>query len=48
MQFYQQALKKIPESKHNWEISLHVFTAWGDVCFNLKEITVRIFSLSKI
>jgi len=37
LQFYQQALEKIPESKYDWEISLHVFTALGDICFNLKD-----------
>ena len=37
LQFYQKALEKIPEPKHDWEISLHVYTALGDVCFNLKD-----------
>jgi tetratricopeptide (TPR) repeat protein len=40
---YQQALEKIPEPKHNWEVSLHVFTALGDVSFNLEEYEGAIY-----
>jgi tetratricopeptide (TPR) repeat protein len=41
--FYQQALAKVPESKHDWEISLHIYTALGDVSFNLKDFESAIY-----
>ena len=43
LEFYQQALGKIPEPKHNWEIGLHVYTALGDVSFNLKDFESAIY-----
>ena len=41
--FYQQALEKIPEPRHDWEISLHVYTAIGDVSFNLHDFENAIY-----
>jgi len=35
--YYLQGLEKIPVDKHQWEISLHIFTALGDCYFNLKD-----------
>jgi tetratricopeptide (TPR) repeat protein len=37
LNYYLQALEKVPNDKHQWEISLHVFTALGDCYFNLKD-----------
>jgi tetratricopeptide (TPR) repeat protein len=41
--FYQQALEKIPEPRHNWEISLHVYTALGDVYFNMHDFENAVY-----
>lgn len=35
--YYQKALEEIPSPKQDWEISLHVYTALGDVCFNMQD-----------
>jgi tetratricopeptide (TPR) repeat protein len=43
LQFYQQALEQVPESKHDWEISLHIYTALGDVTFNLHDYESAIY-----
>lgn len=40
---YQQALGKVPEPKHDWEMSLHVYTALGDVSFNLKDFESSVY-----
>jgi tetratricopeptide (TPR) repeat protein len=45
--FYQQALEKIPEPKHDWEVSLHVYTALGDVYYNLKDFESAIYSYNQ-
>ncbi len=37
LNYYLQALEKVPNDKFQWEISLHVFTALGDCYFNLKD-----------
>jgi len=41
--FYNQALEKIPEPKHDWEISLHVYTALGDVSINCEDFESAIY-----
>jgi tetratricopeptide (TPR) repeat protein len=41
--FYQQALEKVPESKQDWEISLHIYTALGDVSFNLQDFESAVY-----
>jgi len=41
--FYQRALEKVPDPKHDWEISLHVYTALGDVCLTLQEFESAIY-----
>jgi tetratricopeptide (TPR) repeat protein len=43
LSFYQQALEKIPEPKHDWEVSLHIYTALGDVSFNLHNFESAIY-----
>ncbi|MCC8154815.1 MAG: hypothetical protein LIP01_11820 [Tannerellaceae bacterium] len=34
---YQAALTAIPQPKTDWEISLHVYTALGDLYFNMED-----------
>jgi tetratricopeptide (TPR) repeat protein len=41
--FYQQALEKVPESKQDWEVSLHIYTALGDVSFNLQDFGSAVY-----
>ena len=45
--FYQQALDKIPEEKHDWEISLHVYTALGDAYFMMRDFENAIYSYNQ-
>ena len=35
--FYKKALLEVPQDKIEWEISLHIYTALGDCCFNLED-----------
>lgn len=37
LKHYEEALSLISIPKTDWEISLHVYTALGDCCFNLED-----------
>jgi len=42
--YYQRALEKVPDPKQDWEISLHIYTALGDVYYNMQDFENAIYS----
>jgi tetratricopeptide (TPR) repeat protein len=43
LDFYQQALKKVPDPKHDWKISFHLYTAMGNVYFNMHDFENAVY-----
>ncbi|NDV66668.1 lipopolysaccharide assembly protein LapB [Bacteroides sp. 224] len=43
LKYYLSGLEKVPDPKTDWEISLHIYTAMGDLFINMEQYENAVF-----